>query len=136
MTRWIGMRLHGELVRDTDTDMAPVQEGVTFLEVPGDLPVSISSQYWDGSGFVDKGRKPSEFHVFDYTKKIWFDPRTPETEWSLVRTERDTLLMKSDWTQLPDVPISTKDKWSDYRQKLRDITDQLDPFNIDWPTPP
>jgi hypothetical protein len=26
--------------------------------------------------------------------------------------------------------------WRSYRQALRDITDQPDPFNISWPEPP
>jgi hypothetical protein len=80
--------------------------------------------------------QPSEHHVFNYTTKQWDDPRTPETEWPLVRQQRDALLAKSDWTQLPDVPLATKDAWATYRQALRDITLQPDPFNIDWPTVP
>lgn len=52
-------------------------------------------------------------------------------------TRRQQLLESSDWTQLPDVPISTKNSWASYRQALRDITDQGGfPDNIDWPTPP
>lgn len=54
----------------------------------------------------------------------------------LVRRERDKLLSASDWTQLPDVPLATKEKWAVYRQALRDITQQSDPFNIVWPEPP
>lgn len=80
--------------------------------------------------------KPSEYHVFDYTTKQWFDPRTPETEWPLVRADRDRRLLASDWTQLPDVPLATKEAWAAYRQALRDITEQPDPFNIMWPAPP
>jgi hypothetical protein len=37
---------------------------------------------------------------------------------------------------MPDVNISTKESWAIYRQALRDITNQADPFNITWPTPP
>lgn len=80
--------------------------------------------------------RPSEHHVFNYTTKQWEDPRTPDTEWPIVRAERNQLLTASDWTQLPDVPLATKDAWADYRQALRDITEQPDPFAIVWPTPP
>jgi hypothetical protein len=80
--------------------------------------------------------KPSIHHVFDYTTKTWVDPRTPETEWPQVRAQRNQLLQQSDWTQLPDVPIATKEAWAVYRQQLRDVTDQPDPFNIVWPTAP
>lgn len=53
-----------------------------------------------------------------------------------MRSKRDLLLKESDWTQLPDVPLATKEKWAVYRQALRDITQQSDPFNIVWPEPP
>ena len=80
--------------------------------------------------------RPSPNHTFDYTTKQWVDPRTTETEWPLVRKKREILLAESDWTQLPDVPVKTKEAWATYRQALRDITEQPDPFNIVWPTPP
>ena len=64
------------------------------------------------------------------------DCRTSETEWILVRAERDRLLQASDWTQLPDVPLVTKEAWAVYRQALRDVTLQPDPFNITWPVAP
>lgn len=51
--------------------------------------------------------------------------------------ERNTLLQQSDWTQLPDVPQSVKDKWAVYRQALRDIPQQDGfPQNILWPVQP
>lgn len=80
--------------------------------------------------------KPSEHHRFDYVTKEWRDPRTPSAEWPKVRTERDRRLQASDWTQLPDVPLATKEAWATYRQALRDITEQPDPFNITWPAVP
>lgn len=80
--------------------------------------------------------KPSEHHIFDYSIKQWVDPRTSDTEWPIVRDKRNQLLAASDWTQLPDVPLATKEAWAIYRQALRDITEQPDPFNIIWPTPP
>ena len=56
--------------------------------------------------------------------------------WDDARGKRNALLVQSDWTQLPDVPIATKDAWAVYRQQLRDVTLQSDPFNIVWPVPP
>lgn len=54
-----------------------------------------------------------------------------------VLKERKAKLVASDWTQLPDVPISTKTAWAAYRQELRDITTQAGyPTEITWPTPP
>ena len=41
----------------------------------------------------------------------------------LVRNKRNELLAQSDWTQLPDSPLSQtkKNAWSKYRQQLRDM---------------
>lgn len=107
-----------------------------FLEIPVGFEESIRDVYCEAGEFKRKPNKPSPHHVFDYTTKQWIDPRTPETEWPLVRAERDRRLLASDWTQLPDVPLATKEAWATYRQALRDITEQADPFNIVWPTLP
>ena len=53
--------------------------------------------------------------------------------WDIVRNKRNFLLTRSDWTQLPDAPVDAA-AWVIYRQALRDITTQTDPFNIVWPT--
>lgn len=54
-----------------------------------------------------------------------------------IKAERDGLLAQSDWTQLPDVPDTTKVKWANYRQKLRDVPTQKGfPDNIVWPIKP
>tara|TARA_R100001510_G_C7504508_1_gene106794 strand:- start:41 stop:334 length:294 start_codon:yes stop_codon:yes gene_type:complete len=39
-----------------------------------------------------------------------------------LRLDRNALLAESDWTQNPDIPEETKNKWLKYRQELRDIT--------------
>ena len=102
----------------------------------------LSDWFDDDKYYVTNGQalamppKPSDFHEFDYGTKQWFDPRTDETQWVVVRAERDRRLQQSDWTQLPDVPLATKESWAVYRQALRDVTLQTDPFNIVWPAPP
>ncbi len=62
----------------------------------------------------------------------------PETDTqALVRKKRNALLSKTDWTQLPDVPESTKNKWAEYRQLLRDIPQQPNfPHEVIWPEQP
>ena len=62
---------------------------------------------------------------------------TPEADadaqWAVIRAERNAKLADCDWTQLPDAPVDAA-IWATYRQELRDITTQADPFNITWPT--
>lgn len=74
------------------------------------------------------------FGSFNYQTKQWdYDL---ELAWASVRSIRTTLLAESDWTQIPDVPLSNKPEWDSYRQLLRDITLQEDPLNIHWPNKP
>jgi hypothetical protein len=51
-------------------------------------------------------------------------------KWEEVRLERNRLLSESDWTQLPDSPLLDVDGWKVYRQDLRDVTLQQNPFQI------
>jgi len=102
----------------------------------------IEGQYDDSKYYISNNEAiaipdaPNKYCIFNYDTKQWYDPRTDETQWVVVRNQRDVLLASCDWTQLPDVEISTKSAWAAYRQSLRDITSQTDPFNIIWPTPP
>ena len=56
-------------------------------------------------------------------------------QWNVVRAERNKLLADCDWTQLPDAPVDAA-AWATYRQALRDITTQANPFAIVWPESP
>ena len=58
-----------------------------------------------------------------------------EAQWVVIRAERNKLLVESDWTQLPDAPVDAA-AWATYRQALRDVTDQPNPFAIVWPQGP
>lgn len=56
-----------------------------------------------------------------------------------LRYVRNCKLNESDWTRLDDIGLSLqkKNEWAEYRQKLRDITQQEGfPFSVIWPTPP
>lgn len=63
-------------------------------------------------------------------------PRDPDVDALRTsrRRRRDQLLAASDWTQLPDSPLSSTQRaaWGEYRQQLRD----LDMGGDSWPVPP
>lgn len=61
-----------------------------------------------------------------------------QKQWDTIRVQRTEYLYQTDWTQGTDVNLTDnqKQQWKSYRQSLRDITQQADPFNIIWPTPP
>ena len=70
-------------------------------------------------------------------QKIWID--SPESVKNNIRFNRNKLLADSDWTQLPDSPLSTsvKTEWATYRQALRDLTNNIDSNGeVTFPTEP
>ena len=79
--------------------------------------------------------------VWVYTAVDWSEEAitaATERQWDAVRADRNARLSVSDWTQLADVPLDEAEKaaWATYRQALRDVTTQVDPFEITWPTAP
>lgn len=64
-----------------------------------------------------------------------FSTNEIDEKWSSVRADRNGLLAACDWSQLPDAPVDAQ-AWAEYRQALRDITNQPDPFAIIWPEEP
>ena len=57
------------------------------------------------------------------------------------RAKRGSFLFDSDWTQMPDSPLSDSKKaeWRTYRQSLRDLpthSNWPELADSDWPTPP
>ena len=81
---------------------------------------------------VPEGQDYVEYQIIDITY-------TDEELIFRALDSRKSLLNQSDWTQLPDVQLTTAqvDAWEVYRQALRDITDQTGyPSNIIWPAKP
>ena len=68
-----------------------------------------------------------------------FAPKSDAQIMGSVREVRDRLLAETDWTQIPDVPLTAveTERWRTYRQALRDIPQTIsDPCNIIWPAIP
>lgn len=90
--------------------------------------------------------KPSDTHVFDYNSKIWVDSLTENEKkvaaMSKVRVLRNKKIQTSDWTQMPDSPLTEAQRaeWAAYRQALRDVPQNnanatsLD--EVQWPLKP
>jgi hypothetical protein len=86
---------------------------------------------------VDGLAEGQPIHITDGVPTLGSVPAKVIT-WAQIRTKRDKLLAECDWTQLPDVTMSTGtlDAWREYRQALRDITELADPNDVVWPTKP
>ena len=83
---------------------------------------------------------PNDYSKFDHDIKQWVNKYTDEQRWDMVKSVRYKKLESSDWTDTLSAKTrlgdSLYEQWQTYRQSLRDITQQADPFNITWPTPP
>jgi hypothetical protein len=95
------------------------------------------TQYVENGYLVNIPEKPFVDSVFDYDTKSWTNP-SADIRWQFIRLKRNNLLSTCDWTQSIDSPLSSekKNEWATYRQALRDVTNQADPFNLVWPTQP
>ncbi len=138
MKRFCVVSPHGEVLRtgSCHDDLIYMQEGIgeTSIEIDScqEMP---TNHYYNDSEFVEFPPCPSPNHIFDYQTKTWVLDVSIAINSAI--GQRNTLLAASDWTQLPDVPLATKDAWATYRQALRDITAQPGyPLNIIWPDRP
>lgn len=89
--------------------------------------------YRDGVEQDELGNWVEKYGVADMDQEA-IDAMTA-AQWESVRAIRNTKLENCDWTQLPDAPVDAA-VWAAYRQELRDVTTQADPFEITWPTAP
>lgn len=128
----------------------------------GDIRLRYSNISWPQNGFTPPENYvyvlSEDMPVVDYTKnvaegtpeysangwhQVWVvsDASSAEidqrvaAQWAQVRNHRNSALQSTDWTQLPDSPAD-KAAYEVYRQELRDVTKQTDPFNIVWPVKP
>jgi hypothetical protein len=89
-----------------------------------------------------KDNRPFYPAKWSNTTMSWEDLRSQQEkldqQWMLIKLERYQLIQSSDWrvVKATDTGIPLSQEWKDYRQALRDITTQSDPFNIVWPITP
>ena len=121
------------------------------------IPSDVHAVHWDGSTgeIEDNNGKPNleitsigiysqaetTFNNEIQRKKDLDDAFTSQSSflWGKLRSERDSLLLSSDFTQLGDIGLSDSKKaeWVTYRKALRDLpANTSDPANPNWPTKP
>lgn len=111
------------------------------IETPPPTITQLQRVDYDGVQFVD-GQWRDVWSVHnkydDPTQQAAWEAECLETQWGVVRDQRNLLLSETDYTDLPNTPITPecKAEFIAYRQTLRDITNQSDPYNIIWPQIP
>ena len=106
----------------SDWHCYPVQD-TTPPEAQGKVAQRIAPNFVDGIWF-------EQWELVDYTVA------DIEAQWSAIRSERNRLLAETDWwvTKVAETSATISVEQHTYRQALRDITNQTDPFNIVWPS--
>jgi len=96
-------------------------------------------------GVMDKIETPEDHETVNY---IWVknnicvaetQEEINEEKWIEIRQKRTKLLLDSDWTDLPNCPLSNEKKteWQSYRTALRNFPSSIsDLDNITWPVAP
>lgn len=141
-----GIVLGGGICQD---DAYPsIDPGIGNKLVPNVQIPENQSTYWKYTNgqLIDTNQPivpPYPWMTWDNQSAQWVDDRTPEEKYAdaanKVDTERNALLYQSDWTQIPNNPLTPakQEEWAIYRQELRDITKQPGyPFNVIWPVQP
>jgi hypothetical protein len=105
-----------------------------YVVIPTTMPNDYTKNITEGTPVLTDGVYYQNWIQTDASQSE-IDYRL-ENQWFIVREMRNELLAECDWTQLSDIPQATKDLWSTYRQQLREITNQSNPFNIEWPVKP
>lgn len=120
-------RIPDEMLADWDVypvtyeDVPDIDDRTQGLE-QNSVPAQVNGAWTVGWTITDKTEEEVQEH----------DKNTAAN----VRSQRNSLLSESDWTQVADAPVDAQ-AWATYRQALRDVTDQPNfPYDINWPVKP
>lgn len=135
---------HGEIVSSFSyaageyTDGGTIQGNtIRVLDASVNVKEFRKTNYHNGDAWVTRSEQPGEFYV--WASGAWsVDNARLQAE---IRAERNRRLAASDWTQVPDSPLSDSDKtaWANHRQALRDfpaVNTATTWEDIVWPTQP
>lgn len=112
-----------------------LSDGIGTLET--DEQITCNDYYIENDSVIKIPPSPGDNYFFDYGKKEWVLDNIQLVE--SINAKRHDLLFGSDWTDTVSAQtrLPNYQQWQDYRQALRDITNQDGfPLNIVWPNPP
>lgn len=123
-------------------DGATNEEGLLQKHVAYDADMAdlFANKVWsyESNDWIVRAERPSVHH--NWTSSGWWF--NENAMWSDVRNSRDIILIQSDWSQLPDAPLTAakKAEWAAYRAALRDVpltnADVTSLDDVVWPTQP
>jgi hypothetical protein len=102
---------------------------------PAPTPVlTVFEDYLEDEPYLDEnGVYHQIFKVFEISEER--KKQILENNAKEIRQIRDRLLQESDWSQGDDIPKELKQRYTSYRQKLRDLpSGDGFPLKVQWPT--
>lgn len=117
-------------------------DGAFCIEIPVDVDLEEfhKTKYYKNGEWKTRSEKPNEYSFWNLETENW--EVDSERLYAELRAVRDGKLFQSDWTQIPDAPLTAEQKaaWATYRQELRDVpannTNITDLSQVTWPTEP
>lgn len=131
---------NGEITRynidlPTTVGNTSIPRGATGLDAFGLYPI-----VGDEPSHTERQRIAGPQYVFDgkQVNRVFTVEAIPDAEKAgQIRSERDSKIAETDWTQGKDIPDNISSKWAVYRQALRDVPAQSGfPWTVQWPTKP
>jgi hypothetical protein len=125
----------GQILGSGGTQLSSI-EGVAGYMVVDEL-IDNTKFKVENNQIVPLPAKPGYYYYYNYTTNQWVFDETFCA--NAVIAQRNELLYASDWTQIPNNPLSPalQEEWAVYRQALRDVPSQQGyPATVNWPTPP
>lgn len=112
--------------RNTFTQEEIADAGYTLIEENPPAATWSQNISWNGTQWIVENKTESE--VIEVVKN----------EWIKIREKRNVRLQETDWIIIRQLEKGEKvdEAILEYRQALRDITLQTDPFNLQWPVNP
>jgi len=125
----------GEILRVINTNQieSQIKDNESFID----------GEFLDDAYYIEYNQpvliplKPNDYSVFNFETKQWVTVESKAI--ADVSSKRNKLLYQTDWTQIPNNPLTIQQQtsWATYRQQLRDVSSQQGyPYNVVWPTPP
>jgi hypothetical protein len=125
----------GQIFNSGNTQATAIEGRDGYMIVDG--PVDNTLFKVENQQIVALPPSPGPDYVFNFTTNQW-EIDTPRVTGQVLQ-QRNDLLYASDWTQIPNNPLTPEQQtaWATYRQELRDIPEQSGyPYNVIWPVAP
>lgn len=118
----------GEILRcgaGVDPSFVDINDADNEFELLTEWPLDVENYCVENGALVRKSQAILDQEQEEFDRGLFVD-------------QRNVLLKSTDWTQMPDSPLSDskKQEWATYRQQLRDLPETTDPLDPVWPTQP